>query len=141
MAQGVSAPPHVIADVIWRAASTRHPKTRYAAPFSAKVILGLRWVLSDRLFDRVWGRVMGIPATVGSSVVEDRKAQLAEALGVGDHVDLDDLAACDREIEHEEQPSTPGHDESHGSVHKSRSRSLGTPRELPGHGQRTTDLP
>ncbi len=66
MAQGASAPPHVIADVIWRAASARHPKARYAAPFSAKVILGLRWALSDRLFDRVWGRVMGIPATVGS---------------------------------------------------------------------------
>src|SRR6266699_3425528 len=68
MAQGASAyaPPHVIADVIWRAASTRHPKARYAAPFSANVILGLRWALSDRLFDWVWGRVIGIPATVGS---------------------------------------------------------------------------
>jgi len=66
MAQGASAPPQVIADVIWRAASTRHPKARYAAPFSAHVILGLRWALSDRLFDWVWGRVMGIPATVGS---------------------------------------------------------------------------
>src|SRR5260370_25282391 len=66
MAEGASAPPHVIADVIWRAASTRPPKARYAAPFSANVILGLRWALGDRLFDRVWGRVMGIPATVGS---------------------------------------------------------------------------
>ena len=59
----------------------------------------------------------------------------------GDRVDLDDLAVPDREIEHEEQPSTPRHDESHGSVHESRSRSPGTPRELPGHGQRTMDLP
>lgn len=68
MAQGASAyaPPQVIADVIWHAASTRHPKARYAASFSARVILGLRWALSDRLFDRVWGRIMGIPATVGS---------------------------------------------------------------------------
>ena len=64
MAEGASAPPHAIADVIWRAASTRHPKARYAAPFSANVILGLRWALSDRLFDWVWGRVMGIPTTV-----------------------------------------------------------------------------
>ncbi|HKF39194.1 MAG TPA: oxidoreductase [Ktedonobacteraceae bacterium] len=65
MAQGAGAyaPPQVIADVIWRAASTRHPKARYAAPFSARVILGLRRALSDRLFDRVWGRVMGVPAT------------------------------------------------------------------------------
>jgi hypothetical protein len=34
---------------------------------------------------------------VGSSVVEDRQVELAEALGVGDHVDLDDLTARDRE--------------------------------------------
>lgn len=58
--------PQTIAEVIWRAASTRHPKARYAAPFAARVILGLRWALSDRLFDRVWGKVMGIPATVGA---------------------------------------------------------------------------
>ena len=66
MAEGASASPRVIADVIWRAASTRHPKARYAAPFAAKVILGLRWALSDRLFDRVWGRVMRVPAIGGS---------------------------------------------------------------------------
>ena len=60
------------------------------------------------------------------SVVQDRQVELAEARGVGDHVDLDDLAACDREIEDEEQPTMPGHDESYGSVHESRSRSLGT---------------
>src|SRR5258706_9715891 len=40
--------------------------------------------------------------------------------------DLDDLAAYDREIEDEEQPTMPSHDESYGSVHESRSRSLGT---------------
>src|SRR6266699_4893530 len=57
-----------------------------------------------------------------SLVVQDRKAQLAEARGVGDHVDLDDLAVCDREIEDEEQPTLPGHDESYGSIHQSRSR-------------------
>src|SRR2546421_3520101 len=60
-----------------------------------------------------------------SLVVQDRKAQLAEARGVGDHVDLDDLAVCDREIEDEEQPTLPGHDESYGSVHQSRSRAQG----------------
>ena len=66
MMEAVSAPPQVIANVIWRAASTRHPKARYAAPFAAKVSLGLRWALSDRLFDRVWGRVMRVPAIGGS---------------------------------------------------------------------------
>ena len=64
-----------------------------------------------------------------------------EVRGVGDRVDSDDLAVPDRETEDEEQPSTPGHDDSHGSVHESRSCSLGTPRELPGHERRTTDLP
>ena len=63
---------------------------------------------------------------VGSSVVQDRKAQLTEARGVGDRFDLDDLAAYDREIEDEEQPTMPGHDDSYGSVHESRSRSQGT---------------
>lgn len=61
-----SASPEEIAEVIWRAASTRHPKARYAAPFAARIVLGLRWALSDRLFDRVWGRVMGIPASAGA---------------------------------------------------------------------------
>ena len=67
LAEGANASssPQRIAEVIWRAASTRHPKPRYTAPFSARVILGLRWVLSDRLFDRVWGKVIGIPAIIG----------------------------------------------------------------------------
>jgi hypothetical protein len=39
----------------------------------------------------------------GSSVVEDRKAQLVEVRGVGDRVDSDDLAVPDRETEDEEQ--------------------------------------
>ncbi len=61
-----------------------------------------------------------------SSVVPDRKAQLAQARGVGDHVDLDDLAACDREIEDEEQMSTRRHNSCHGSIHESRSCALST---------------
>jgi hypothetical protein len=36
---------------------------------------------------------------VCSSVVEDRQFELAKALGVGDHVDLDDLPEHDREAE------------------------------------------
>ncbi len=66
MAKGPSAPPQVIADVIWHAASTRHPKARYAAPFSANIIIRLRWLLSDHLFDWVWGKALGIPVTVSS---------------------------------------------------------------------------
>ena len=76
-----------------------------------------------------------------SSVVQNRQVELAQARRVGDRVDLDDLAVPDRETEDEEQPSTPGHDDSHGSIHESRSCFLGTSRELPGHDRRTTDLP
>lgn len=64
--QGIEAgaAPHVIANVIWRAASARRPRSRYIAPFSARVILWLRWALSDRAFDWVWGRVFRIPSTI-----------------------------------------------------------------------------
>ena len=65
---------------------------------------------------------------VGSRGAQDRKAQLAEVRGVGDRFDLDDLAAYDRETQDEEQPTTPNHDESYGSVHESRPRSLCTSR-------------
>ncbi len=67
-AEGVnpSVSPHVVADAIWHATSTRHPKARYAVPFAAKAILGLRRILSDRLFDQLLGRAMGIPTTVAS---------------------------------------------------------------------------
>ena len=64
MAEGASASPHVVADVIYRAASTRHPKARYVAPFAVNIILTLRRLLSDRMFDRVWGRMIGVPASV-----------------------------------------------------------------------------
>ena len=57
----LSASPRVIADAIWHAASTRHPKARYAAPFPAKIVIGLRWALSDRLFDRLWGKLPAYP--------------------------------------------------------------------------------
>lgn len=38
--------------------------------------------------------------TIGSLVVEDCQVELAEARGIGDHVDLDDLPAPDREAEY-----------------------------------------
>ena len=45
--------PHVVAATIAKAASARRPRTRYATPFSAKLIVGLRRVLPDRAFDVV----------------------------------------------------------------------------------------
>jgi NAD(P)-dependent dehydrogenase (short-subunit alcohol dehydrogenase family) len=67
-AQGVlrdtgSATPDAIAAVIVRAVTTAKPKTRYA-PQVARVILFLRWILSDRAFDGLIGRIFGLPKTL-----------------------------------------------------------------------------
>ncbi len=62
----MSASPNVIANAIWHAAATRHPKARYSAPFAAGIIIGLRRLLSDSLFDSLWGRMTGVPATASS---------------------------------------------------------------------------
>jgi len=43
--------PEVIARVIWSALKADRPKTRYAAPCHAKLLLFLRWLLPDRCFD------------------------------------------------------------------------------------------
>jgi NAD(P)-dependent dehydrogenase (short-subunit alcohol dehydrogenase family) len=58
-AKGVGAPPQVIADTIAKAVSARRPKARYAAPASARAILFLRWLLSDRMLDALILRVYG----------------------------------------------------------------------------------
>ena len=47
------AEPEVIAEVITQAVQAKQPKSRYAAPFESKFFLFLKWLLSDRLFDRV----------------------------------------------------------------------------------------
>src|SRR5260221_6960400 len=80
-------------------------------------------------------------ANCGSSVVEDRKAQLVEVCRISDRIDCDDLAVPHRETQEEHQPPTRGHNESHCSVHEHRSCELGTSCELPGHPRCTTDLP
>ena len=45
--------PSVIAATIARAVTARRPLTRYAAGYMAKTVLFLRWLLPDRLFDRM----------------------------------------------------------------------------------------
>lgn len=60
--------PGVVATTIAKAVSARRPRTRYATPFSAKFIVGLRRVLPDRAFDRVI-----------RSVFAPTKEELAEA--------------------------------------------------------------
>lgn len=56
-ASPLSAPPEVVARTIVRAATVRHPRTRYATPFAAKIIVGLRRVLPDRVMDAVLSRM------------------------------------------------------------------------------------
>ncbi|MDJ0569481.1 MAG: oxidoreductase [Pleurocapsa sp. MO_192.B19] len=47
------AEPEVIAGVIAKAVRAKQPRSRYAAPFDSKFFLFLKWLLSDKLFDRV----------------------------------------------------------------------------------------
>lgn len=54
------SPPEVIADTIARAVSARRPKTRYAVGFSAKPMIFLRGLLSDRAFDWLIGSATGV---------------------------------------------------------------------------------
>ena len=60
--------PHVVATTIAKAATARRPRTRYATPFSAKLVVGLRRVLPDRAFD-----------VVIRSVFAPTKQEIAEA--------------------------------------------------------------
>ena len=51
-----------VAEVICRAARARHPKIRYATSTAANAIIGLRWILSDILFDRLANRLFHVPS-------------------------------------------------------------------------------
>ncbi|PUU86234.1 MAG: short-chain dehydrogenase/reductase SDR [Halanaerobium sp.] len=48
---GMTAEPEVVAQAIFKAAETNHPKARYAVPVHAKLILFFRWLLPDSLYD------------------------------------------------------------------------------------------
>ncbi|AKA23637.1 oxidoreductase [Pseudomonas chlororaphis] len=54
------SPPQLIADTIAKAVTARRPKTRYAVGFAARPLLLLRWLLSDRGFDRLMRLTTGI---------------------------------------------------------------------------------
>ncbi|MFF4536948.1 hypothetical protein [Streptomyces aureus] len=56
-----NSPPSVSADVIGKAVTTRHPKTRYATGFGARPLIALRRILPDRAFDSVISRAVGLP--------------------------------------------------------------------------------
>jgi hypothetical protein len=77
-------------------------------------------------------------------VVEEGQVEPVEAIGVGEHVDLDDLPAFDGEAHDRNRPSTPNHDYSCGPVHERRLGEGGNPREgtcTISHTPRTADFP
>jgi NAD(P)-dependent dehydrogenase (short-subunit alcohol dehydrogenase family) len=47
------APPSVISETVVRIIGSKNPATRYAAGYMAKTALFMRWLLSDRLFERI----------------------------------------------------------------------------------------
>ena len=55
-----SASADKIAGVIVKAATTRKPATRYVAPFGARLMLFLRWILPDRVLDFVTRKSIGL---------------------------------------------------------------------------------
>lgn len=50
---GTGSDPGVIADVVSKAVASKNPKTRYAAGKMAKMLIGMRVWLGDRIFDRM----------------------------------------------------------------------------------------
>src|SRR5262249_23907008 len=78
-----------------------------------------------------------------SSVVEDRQVELAKARGVGHDLNLGDLPALERELEHPQQSSPRSEDESYRSINEHRLRESGGSRERQcslGPASRTTDF-
>lgn len=59
------SPPEVVADAVSRALSARRPKTRYVVGAGARPLITLRWLATDRVFDRIMSlaaQSMGRPA-------------------------------------------------------------------------------
>lgn len=60
------SPPTVVANAIGKAVTARKPKTRYAVGFGAKPLIFLHNTLSDRQFDGLMRRVVGVPSEVST---------------------------------------------------------------------------
>jgi NAD(P)-dependent dehydrogenase (short-subunit alcohol dehydrogenase family) len=67
-AKGVSSP-DVVGRVIARAATARRPRTRYAVGRGARAVVLARWLLPDRVYDRLLMTVFGLLNRIG-----DRRA-------------------------------------------------------------------
>jgi short-subunit dehydrogenase len=57
----MAVPPQAIAHVILKAATASKPKTVYAAPFSARIFIFLRWILTDRMHDAMTRTMLRLP--------------------------------------------------------------------------------
>jgi NAD(P)-dependent dehydrogenase (short-subunit alcohol dehydrogenase family) len=62
--ESMSASPEEIGALIARIAETRKPKARYVAPFHAKLMLFMNWLLCDKAADWVTGKMLNLPATL-----------------------------------------------------------------------------
>lgn len=60
--ENMSATPEAIGALIARVAETRKPKARYVAPFNAKLMLFMNWLLCDEAADWVTGKMLNLPA-------------------------------------------------------------------------------
>ncbi|WP_144122854.1 oxidoreductase [Catellatospora sichuanensis] len=67
------SPPSVVADAIARAATARRPRTRYAVGRGARAAVFARWLLPDRVFDRL---VVALFTVLGD--IAARRARSAE---------------------------------------------------------------
>lgn len=59
-----AANPADIARLISKAVTSSRPKPRYVAPAHARIFLFLRWILSDRAFDWLFGKIFRLPARI-----------------------------------------------------------------------------
>jgi NAD(P)-dependent dehydrogenase (short-subunit alcohol dehydrogenase family) len=63
-AESLEIEPTAIADVIVKASQSKRPKARYVVPVHFKLVLLLKLLLTDRMFDRLWCKFMGVPTSV-----------------------------------------------------------------------------
>ena len=63
-AKDMEVEPNLVANVIISAVTTARPNARYVVPTVGKIMLFLRWLLSDRMFDALWCRFMKVPKII-----------------------------------------------------------------------------
>ena len=63
-AASLEAEPKVVSDIALKICSSSDPKPRYVVPTNAKIMLLLKALMTDRLFDKLWSRFMKIPKSI-----------------------------------------------------------------------------